>query len=293
VLHDIAADGTVLMAHQILRRNVVAHVDGTDRDLSWFDWSFPTRLSDDGTTLLFEEQGIASRGRSIFYVRDLRGGPAVRLDEGRARDLSADGSAVLALTNTTPERLISVPTGVGETREIPVLGMERFAGARFLPGEREIVLIGARAGEGSRFWRVPAAGGEAIAFSDEALASWFLFAISPDGEWVAAMPPAGTPRLYGVHTGDVQEIAGSEPGDFPVHWPEQNQLFVCRREERRSPIYRIDLTTGTRELVRVLEPLDPAGVNGIFPIHFARDLDTYVFGYRIILASLFVGTGIE
>ena len=293
LLHDIAADGAVLMAHQILRRNVIAHVDGVDRDLSWFDWSFPTRLSDDGTAMLFEEQGIASRGRSTFYLRDLRGGPAVRLEEGRARDLSSDGNFALALSNSHPERVMLVPTGAGDTREIPVRGLDRFTSARFLPGERELVLIAARGDEGARFWRVPIEGGDAVPFSDDALASWFLFAIAPDGEWVAALPPSGPPRLYGVHNGEVREIAGSEAGDFPVHWPAWNELYVCRREERRSPIYRIDPDTGSRELVRVLEPLDPTGVYGVSPIHFARDIDTYVFGYRIILSTLFVGTGIE
>jgi Tol biopolymer transport system component len=292
LLHDIAADGTVLLAHQTLRRNVVAHVDGVDRDLSWFDWSFPMRLSDDGATVLFEEQGIASLGRSVFYLRDVRGGPAVRLEEGRARDLSSDGTHVLALSNSSPERLLLVPTGVGETREIPVRGVDRFTGARFVPGEREIILIGSRAGEASRFWRLPASGGEAQPFSEQALASWFLFAISPDGEWVAAVPQAGRPRLHGIHNGEAREIPGTEPGDFPVHWPVMNELLVCRREERRSPIYRINLESGARELVRVLEPLDPAGVSGVFPIHFARDLETCVFGYRIILSSLFLATGL-
>ena len=42
-----------------------------------------------------------------------------------------------------------------------------------------------------------------------------------------------------------------------------------------------------------LTPPDPAGFQGIFPIHFARDTETYVYGYRITLSSLFVVSGLR
>ncbi|HEX3580211.1 MAG TPA: protein kinase, partial [Thermoanaerobaculia bacterium] len=143
-LHDIAPDGTLLVAHQTPRRYIVGHVDGeeVDRDLSWFDWSFPMRLSNDGKTLLFEEQGIANGGTFTFYLRDTVGGPAVRLDEGRGRDLSSDGAHVLALSNDKPERVMLVPTGAGSMREIAVRGVDRLQTARFLAGEKTLLVVG-------------------------------------------------------------------------------------------------------------------------------------------------------
>ncbi|HXI11632.1 MAG TPA: WD40 repeat domain-containing serine/threonine protein kinase [Thermoanaerobaculia bacterium] len=293
-IHDIAADGTVLLSREEWRRNIVGHVGGVHRDLTWFDWSFPMRLSGDGQALLFEEQGAASGGRYTFYVRDTQGGPAVRLDAGRGRDLSSDGTRVLALTNETPEGLIIVPTGAGQVQQVAVQGVDHFLGARFFPGEEEILLIGSRAGEGARLWRVSADGGEAHPLSDEGIASWFFFAISPDGAWIAAVPSNQMPMLYPVHQGGApRRIKGIEAGDFPVHWPDDDHILVCRREEKRTFIFELNLISGERRLMHTLTPPDAAGVQGVFPIHFARDSNTYVFGYRILLSSLFLANGLR
>jgi len=292
ILHDISREGAVLLAHEILRRNVVAHTDGTDRELSWYDWSFPMRLSPDGSTLLFEEQGVASGGRYAFYVRDTTGGPAIRLDDGRGRDLSSDGAFVLALTNDPPERLLIVPTGAGDVREIAVAGIEHFMTARFLPGEEEVVLVASRPSEGPRLWKVSVQGGEPQPISQDDIASWFFFGVSPDGQWVAAIRADQTPMLYPTNGGEARRIHGAEEGDFPVHWSRQEELLVCRRESKRSLIYALDLQSGQRTLVHTLAPMDPAGVEGVYPIHFGADYDTYVFGYRIMMSSLFLATGL-
>lgn len=292
-LHDIAADGTVLMTHEIFRRRIVGHIDGSNRDLSWFDWSFPMCLSADGRTLLFEEQGTASGGRNSIYVRGTAGEPAVRLDEGRARDLSRDGTRVLALTNDTPGKVLLIPTGAGAVHEIPVTGIDHFVSARFLPGEDEIVVIGSRGSEGLRLWRASVNGGEAQPLSDEGFASWFFVAVSPDGEWIAAIGADQVPALYPVHAGSIRKIKGAQAGESPVCWPRDHHLFVCRREEKRSVVFDLNLETGEKTLVREMAPIDPAGVHGVFPIHFANDPDNYVFGYRLMLSSLFLATGIH
>ena len=54
LLGDVAADGTVLLSHDIGRRGVSALPRGAtrERDLSWLDWTQPIALTEDGTTLL-------------------------------------------------------------------------------------------------------------------------------------------------------------------------------------------------------------------------------------------------
>jgi eukaryotic-like serine/threonine-protein kinase len=73
ILHDIAPDGTVLLTHETMRRNVIGNVDGKDVDLSWLDWSFPRALTPDGRMLLFEEQGASTGGRYTMYIRETSG----------------------------------------------------------------------------------------------------------------------------------------------------------------------------------------------------------------------------
>jgi hypothetical protein len=296
LLHDISTDGKVLVGTQTLRRQIVGRMEGedTDRDLSWFDWSFPMRLSADGRTLLFEEQGIASRGKYTFYIRGTDGGEAVRLDDGRARDLSADGEYVLAFREDMPGRLLLIPTGAGEEREVLFRGPERIQTARFLPGGREFVLIGARAGEGLRLWRLPIEGGDALPVSEPSVLSWFFLALSPDGRRMAVLGDDNIPRLFSLY-GDTEPlpVPGAQRGDSPVHWPSENELLVGEREERQIHLYSIDLENGTRTFARTLRPLDGAGVQGFFPVHYASENSSYVFGYRLLLSSLFIAEGLS
>jgi len=296
LLHDIAPDGTLLVAHQTPRRYIVGHVGGEeiDRDLSWFDWSFPMRLSNDGETLLFEEQGIANGGKNTFYLRDTRGGPAVRLDEGRGRDLSSDGQHVLALSNDKPERVMLVPTGAGSMREIPVRGVDHFLTARFLPGDRELLILGSCGDEEARLWRVGAEGGDARLLSEAVGGSWLYMAVSPDGRHVVTIDTSQVPFICAVDgVSPARPVPGAAAGDLPVHWPKENEILVCQRDSKKSDVYAIDLATGARRFVRTMRPPDAAGVEGVFPILYASAGDSYVFGYKLLLTSLFVVSGLR
>jgi len=296
ILHDIAPDGTLLVAHQTPRRHIVGHIDGEDidHDLSWFDWSLPMRLSNDGKTLLFEEQGIAYGGNFTFYLRDTHGGPAVRLDEGRGRDLSSDGEHVLALSNGKPERVMLVPTGAGSMREIPVRGVDHFLTVRFLPGEKDLLIVGSCGDEEVRFWRVSAKGGDAQVLSEAVGGSWFYLAVSPDGRHVVTINTSQVPFICSTDgVTPPRSVPGAEVGDLPVHWPKDDEIFICRRDSKKSDIYAIDLTSGARRFVRTMRPPDAAGVEGVFPILYASDSDSYVFGYKLLLTSLFVVSGLR
>ncbi len=296
LVHDIAPDGTTLIGQQTPRRYVVSHTEGEelDRDLSWHDWSFPMRLSSDGKTLLFEEQGVASGGRNTFYIRGTDGGPAVRLDEGRGRDLSSDGEKVLALTNDSPGKLMIVPTGAGEIRQIPLNGIDHVWTARFLPGDQAIMIFGSRADEGTRIWRVAATGGEPQPLSEPVIGSWFYLAISPDGRRIATTDTNQMPFIWSLEENAIpSRIAGTNSGDLPVHWPDERTIYVCRPDEKKSDVYAIDLESGERRFVRTLRPPDGAGVQGVFPIHFASGYDSYVFGYKLLLTNLFTVSGLR
>jgi len=252
------------------------------------------RLSNDGRTLLFEEQGIANGGTYTFYLRDTRGGPAVRLDEGRGRDLSSDGEHVLAISNDRPERIMLVPTGAGSMREIPVRGVDHFLTARFLPGEKELLILGSCGDEETRIWRVSAEGGEAQLLSEAVGGSWFYLAISPDGHEVVTINASQEPFICSVDgVTPARPLPGAEVGDLPVHWPREDEIYVCRRDSKKSDIYAIDLTTGARRFVRSMRPPDAAGVEGVFPILYAGAGDNYVFGYKLLLTSLFVVSGLR
>lgn len=86
VLHDISPNGDALITQDDRRREIMAMAPGGDHEinLSWFDYSVSRDLSNDGKTILFEEEGDGGGPNYSIYIRSTDGGPAVRLGEGWA-----------------------------------------------------------------------------------------------------------------------------------------------------------------------------------------------------------------
>jgi hypothetical protein len=63
------------------------------------------------------------RAEPAIYLRKLDGSPPVRLGDGSPQFLSRDGRFVVAWNYARTELQV-VPTGVGETRRLPLAGMQ-------------------------------------------------------------------------------------------------------------------------------------------------------------------------
>jgi hypothetical protein len=164
---------------------------------------------------------------------------------------------------------------------------------RFLPGEKELLIVGSGGDEEARIWRVGAEGGDAQVLSDAVGGSWFYLAISPDGRHVITIDANQVPFLCSVDSATpARPVPGAEAGDLPVHWPKEDEILVCRPDSKKTDIYAIDLGTGARRFVRTMRPPDAAGVEGVFPILYASASNSYVFGYKLLLDSLFVVSGL-
>ena len=76
-LCDVAGDGRILVARDSWRRGILGLAPGetVERDLSWFDWSSPSYLSEDGSVLLFNEQGQGGGPAYSVYLRKTDGSP--------------------------------------------------------------------------------------------------------------------------------------------------------------------------------------------------------------------------
>src|SRR5262249_1584231 len=80
-LRGISKAGLVLLTHDDVRKGIMGLGPGQtkERDLSWLEWSIPIALSDDGTTLVFDEQGEATGEQYAVCIRKTDGSPVVRL----------------------------------------------------------------------------------------------------------------------------------------------------------------------------------------------------------------------
>src|SRR5262249_43096455 len=123
-----------------------------ERNLSWFDWSVPRDLSDDGKTLLFEENGEGAGKTYHPYLRKTDGSPPIRLGEGSARALSPDGKWVIAsVALKSPLQFVLLPTGTGEEKPLTNDDLHHVRASWFSDGKR-ILFQGSEPGHGMRLY---------------------------------------------------------------------------------------------------------------------------------------------
>jgi eukaryotic-like serine/threonine-protein kinase len=300
MLLDIAKDGRVLLVRATWRRELMGiSADGKERELSWLDYTYPADLSDDGKTLLFDEEGgggaldySKSSGYTYaVYLRKTDGSPAVLLGEGGAVALSPDGKLAIVQTQDSPSRLRLLPTGAGESKEIA--GDINHAWARWFPDGKRILYSGNEPGKGVRLYVYELATGKSRVITQEGVNGTALV-ISPDSGWVAAIGPDHKGYIYPVAGGEPRVINGLNPGEQPIVWSaDGHSLYIYQPGELPARVYRLEMESGKRTLWKQLMPSDPAGVENIGPILLTPDAKTLVFGYHRMLADLYLVEGLK
>jgi dipeptidyl aminopeptidase/acylaminoacyl peptidase len=295
VLWDIAPDGRVLLNRSAPRGDVIWLPPGElkQRALSWFDSSAVADLSPDGNTLLFHEWGAATGGAPFVYLRHSDGKDAVRLGPGRGLALSPDGKWALTRQETTPPTLVLLPTGAGQPKTLPIPGIASVLYAFWFPDGRRISFVGMEAGHAPRSYLLELDADKPVPLTDEGVAAILL---SPDARRVVAVA-GGEYSILPMNGGAATPILGLEPGDVPVQWSaDGRELFVRAEGQVSAPVYRLDLVTARRTLWKVLEPLDPAGVESISEdagFRIGPDGRSYAFTYYDDRATLYVATGLQ
>ncbi len=286
-LHDIRWDGSALIAADDRRRGMIDLAGGEtkERDLALFDISVPADLSVDGKTLLFYEGGSALRGNYAVYIRKTDGSPAANLGPGRAFALSPDGKWAIASDPIKLTQLTLLPTRAGEAKLLPEDGIVHLD-ARWFPDGKRFVLSGDESGHNDRLYVEDLVGTKPRAITPEGVAP-FEFAISPDGKLVAAIGPDHKGFLFPVDSGEPQPIQGWGDHDAPISWGADGQsLYIFERGKVPTNVYRLNLKTGQKTVMRELVPFDPAGVYLVGLVLMTPDGKTCIYNYRRILSTL-------
>ena len=58
-------------------------------------------------------------------------------------------------------------------------------------------------------------------------------------------------------------------------------------------LFRVDIATGKRDLVKQFTPADPAGVEGVGPIQITPDLRYYSYGFARYLTDMYAVRGLK
>jgi serine/threonine protein kinase len=290
-IQDIGPDGRVLVSQNTWRREIVGLAPGetAERNLTWLNWSWPTGLSNDGRTVLFDEQNLPTY---LAYLRKTDGAPAVLLGQHRSVELSPDGNWAL-VANQEGTELSLLPTGAGQARKLPLSGM-LFQQSEFFPDGRRILICGSESGRGLRLYVYDIGGTKARAISPEGVSLTNSDPISPDGRTAFAFGPDRRLLLYPTEPGEPRPLPGLEDGELAIRWTGDGRaLWVYRTNELPTKVYRLDVTTGKRTLWKELTPPDPAGVLQIAPILMTPDGKSYVYSYRRTLDELFLVEGLK
>src|ERR1700678_639681 len=276
IMFDIWQDGRVLLARSDRRREVMTLSEGAtqERDLSWLDYSYPADISADGKTFLFDEEGIgggvqygdAQDLTYAIYIRNTDGTPAIRLGEGAAAALSPDEKWAIVQTPRSPEQLRLLPTGAGEAQSLTNDAINH-QWARWFPDGKRFVFSGNEPEHGVRLYTQDIAGGKPKPISPEGVDAQ-SFAVSPDGQQVVGVGPDQKGYLFpAAGAGDPRVVAGWESGDVPISWSQDGRaISLYRTGEVPAKVYRLELATGKKSVLKQIAPLDPTGVSTIGPI---------------------------
>ena len=276
-LHDIAADGRVLIARTEDRTGIAVRPPGEsrDRDLSWLDGANLADISADGRRILFYEHGVGGGPHGSVYLRGTDGSPAVRLAAGQAFALSPDGRWALVRSNIDAQHLDIIPTGPGQGSRLERPGLQLLS-ARWRPdgtsvvaraqpedGEPGLYLLGIEDGSVARI--TPA--GMSVEGS-----GW---AVSPGGDTAAVTTAEGV-VLVPIAGGDVRAVPGTA-GRRVVGWIEAGLLLSVNSES--GAVHRVDPRTGDGDTWLDIVPQDPAGIMSLHLGTLAVTPDGRGYGY--------------
>jgi hypothetical protein len=296
-LHDVAADGRLLVEHGELRGGIVCRSrdESVERELGRLDFSFPSYLSEDGRLLLFFEatEGGGPRGR--IYLRRTDGTPAVRLGDGQALGLSPDGRWVLAMVAGPPSELVMIPIGPGAARKIPVEGVEPqwawlLANARGIlvraKNEKGDAILGVVGPDGGKPTPLRAGG---LSERDGV--------VSPDGGRFAYVTRDGQLKIATLSGEEATLVSGTplESTDDLIEWSADGRfVYVWRSGEVPAPVDRLELATGRREPWKKFMPGNPAGVARLENVVVTPDGQSYAYFYnRQIADDLYLVDGVH
>ncbi len=293
-LRDVSRDGRVLLSRSNQGREMAGLGPGasSEQDLTWLDWSYPVALSEDGSTLLFDEEGegAGAGGAYAIYLRKTDGSPAVRLGEGAARGLSPDGKTVLGMSG---QALLLLPIGAGMPRTLS-LGTLNPQWATFFPDGRRILLAAYEPGHGSRLFVVDVAGGTPRPFTPEGVGfPNGSSPVSPDGRLAVRLDADRRLQLYPVEGGEPHPVPGTGPDEYPIRWTADGRGLYVRRYELPTRVEIVDVATGRRTPWKTLAPADPAGVAGVSPILLSGDARSYVYSYTRQTNDLYLVEGLK
>jgi Tol biopolymer transport system component len=277
-LHDIAPDGTMLIARTDDRGGIAVRAPGAEgeRDLSLLDGTNVADFSHDGRQMLFYEFGAGGGRLGSTYLRGTDGSPAVRLGDGVAHALSPDGRRAIVQVGDEPHFQV-ISTGAGESSRIARSGLT-LLGARWHPDGNRIVARARRASSDARLYLLDVTGDGTTQITPDTIAvgdsGW---AVSPDGAMVA-VSHGNAVLLFDITGGQARNAQGLSAQSRVVGWIEGG-LLISENPGAGGEVFQVDPVSGRRALWADIKPRDPAGIMNLDLNSLVTSPDGRAYGY--------------
>jgi len=293
---DVTKDGRAVMSEETVARQIELWRDGAPPvDMTLFDQSLGSALSNDGQSALLSDQGSVAGTVYATYLRRADQPEPVRLGDGQAMNLSQDGRAALSIVYGPPSRLLLLPVGAGTVTELPNPQKLTVQAASLLSDGRRVVFLASEGGATLRGYVQDIATGAIAPFTETGVStdSYSGLVVSHDGSGVWLDGPDARPYLYAIHGGTREPVRGLAEGERILETSEDGRsIYVSNVIGVPQRIYRVDLATGRRTLHRELNPSQVAGVRRT-ELSITPDGRTVLFSYSRLLASLYVVDGLK
>jgi Tol biopolymer transport system component len=283
------------MTQSVERQGIMALAPGEtkEKELSWLDWSGVTDMSSDGRFVLFTESGSGGGEGYSIYLRKTDGSPAVRVAEGFSNTLSPDGKWALGVSGWTTDRptMSLYPTGPGQPRSLATKDV-RVQFADWMPDGKQILFEAREPGRGVRVYLMDIESGKYKAVTPEGYRIQ-QHGISPDGRVAVLNGPDRKPVLYPVAGGEPTPL-DLQTTDRLARWTTDGKALIYHQVgELPTKLYRLELASGRKEVIRSVMPADAAGVANVGRIALTPDLSSYVYSFTRILSDLYVVDGLK
>src|SRR4029077_4879969 len=118
--------------------------------------------------------------------------------------------------------------------------------------------------------------------------------VSPDGRQIVALDQKGRAWIYPVEPGAARLLPGYSPEDRFVRWSgDGHAVFLWRFLKASIQVFRLDIASGERRLLREISIPDPAGLYTTVNLLLTPDANSYVYTYGRMLSTLYLVEGLR
>ena len=292
-LQDISPNGEVLLTASNESTPITGMLPGEtkERDLSWLNRVLVTDLSPDGSSFIFNEFGQGSGENYTIYLGKSDGSEALQLGKGYGVGRSPDGKWVISIL-LNPPGIELLPTGPGQTKPLGHFDIQQYSySASWLPDGKNIVFVGKEAGHAPRTYLQSLDGGAPRPVTPEGITGSL---VSIDGKFVVGRDRDNKHALYPLSGGEPRAVLGLQDNERVIRWTaDGNSLYVYHDRELPLKIFRLNVSTGQRELLREITPADPAGRLGSVNVLLTPNGKGYIYAFNRHLSDLYLVTGLK